>query len=429
MGEHYASDDQFSMIRYVRARAVDFMFQGRGVEAKALLSDALTLARNTKNLEWEFHSLWGLLGITDLSQNERTQLVNEYHSRPRAGVTARNLSTALWNMTAAHLADGDRRKADELASELDELARQTRQSRALDESRNTRSLLAALDGRFEETYPAGFGLAWATWGPAIANWRGIALEQPTSGEGNIVDRILSAWSQAELCDPGAIGLMELVKETLPVDFASQAHIAFVSLLLEAAIHVQERELCEHLYVALQKRDLGTPISNFVTRPHQRVMGDAAVFLGRPEEARRYYEEALATCGKIGHRPERAIVQARMAELLLEHFPGEREAAIAHLENAISEFKTMGMQPALKRAYALRERVAGTPVRPAFPDGLSAREVEVLRLVAAGRSNARIAEELVISLNTVQHHVSNILSKTGSKSRTGAAAYAHRHGLL
>jgi DNA-binding NarL/FixJ family response regulator len=53
----------------------------------------------------------------------------------------------------------------------------------------------------------------------------------------------------------------------------------------------------------------------------------------------------------------------------------------------------------------------------------------LRLVAAGRSNAQIAGLLVISLNTVQHHVSRILSKTGSASRTEAAAYAHRRNLV
>jgi DNA-binding CsgD family transcriptional regulator/pimeloyl-ACP methyl ester carboxylesterase len=60
--------------------------------------------------------------------------------------------------------------------------------------------------------------------------------------------------------------------------------------------------------------------------------------------------------------------------------------------------------------------------------LSPREVEVLRLVANGRSNAQIASELVISLNTVQRHVSNILAKTGFHNRTQAASYAHRQKL-
>jgi DNA-binding NarL/FixJ family response regulator len=66
--------------------------------------------------------------------------------------------------------------------------------------------------------------------------------------------------------------------------------------------------------------------------------------------------------------------------------------------------------------------------PAYPDHLSEREVEVLRLVAAGRSNPRIAQELVLSINTVERHVTHILQKTGAANRAEAAAYATRHGL-
>ena len=63
-----------------------------------------------------------------------------------------------------------------------------------------------------------------------------------------------------------------------------------------------------------------------------------------------------------------------------------------------------------------------------PDGLTNREVEVLRLVSTGRSNRDIAEELFITTNTVANHVKNILSKTSSANRTEAAAYAVQHGL-
>ena len=64
-----------------------------------------------------------------------------------------------------------------------------------------------------------------------------------------------------------------------------------------------------------------------------------------------------------------------------------------------------------------------------PDHLSPREREVLRLIAAGKSNPQIAEELVISLNTVQRHVSNILAKTGAANRTEAAGYARDKGIV
>ena len=72
------------------------------------------------------------------------------------------------------------------------------------------------------------------------------------------------------------------------------------------------------------------------------------------------------------------------------------------------------------------REAREEVAPA-PDPLTEREVDVLRLIARGRSNQEIAAELVISLATVYTHVSNILSKLHLASRTQAALYALREG--
>ena len=66
---------------------------------------------------------------------------------------------------------------------------------------------------------------------------------------------------------------------------------------------------------------------------------------------------------------------------------------------------------------------------ARPDGLTSREIDVLRLLGAGASNREIAGQLFITENTAANHVRNILTKTGAGNRTRAALYAAAHGLL
>src|SRR5438093_733211 len=66
-------------------------------------------------------------------------------------------------------------------------------------------------------------------------------------------------------------------------------------------------------------------------------------------------------------------------------------------------------------------------KPAYLD-LTPREVEVLRLIAAGRTNAEISGELVLSQRTVARHITNIYGKIGARSKSDATAYAIRHGL-
>jgi DNA-binding NarL/FixJ family response regulator len=98
--------------------------------------------------------------------------------------------------------------------------------------------------------------------------------------------------------------------------------------------------------------------------------------------------------------------------------GDPESAGLELDAARRAFKELGAAPDL----------AALDARPNAASGLSAREVEVLRLVAAGKSNRAIAERLVISEKTVARHVSNIFTKLGLSSRAAATAYAYEHGL-
>jgi DNA-binding CsgD family transcriptional regulator/pimeloyl-ACP methyl ester carboxylesterase len=78
--------------------------------------------------------------------------------------------------------------------------------------------------------------------------------------------------------------------------------------------------------------------------------------------------------------------------------------------------------------SLERFLQSTPAAGGYPDGLTPREIEVLRLLATGKSNRKIASELVLSERTVARHVTNIYGKTGANSRADATAYAFRHGL-
>ncbi len=72
--------------------------------------------------------------------------------------------------------------------------------------------------------------------------------------------------------------------------------------------------------------------------------------------------------------------------------------------------------------------AANPPTGALPDGLTAREAEIVRSIAAGRTNAEIARELYIAEATVKTHINNVFAKAGLRSRAEAVNYAHRHGL-
>ena len=102
--------------------------------------------------------------------------------------------------------------------------------------------------------------------------------------------------------------------------------------------------------------------------------------------------------------------------------GDEDAAQLELESARSTFVRLGARPDLQRAEEL--------LRPLeVPGPLSAREIEVLRLVAAGKTNHAIATELFVSERTVHRHVSNIFDKLGVRSRAAAATYAIQHHLV
>jgi DNA-binding CsgD family transcriptional regulator len=118
--------------------------------------------------------------------------------------------------------------------------------------------------------------------------------------------------------------------------------------------------------------------------------------------------------------EAARVRVRTAEACRQL--GDLEGAVIETEAAREVFERLG-------AAADLNALLGRPDSTPFPSGLTAREVEVLRLVAGGLTNRAIADALTISERTVDRHVSNIFTKLDVSTRAAATAFAYEHGLV
>ncbi|HEV8420174.1 MAG TPA: LuxR C-terminal-related transcriptional regulator, partial [Actinomycetota bacterium] len=136
--------------------------------------------------------------------------------------------------------------------------------------------------------------------------------------------------------------------------------------------------------------------------------------------------ALRPAGKAWQELEAPFEAARVRALigLACRELGDEDTAAMELETARRALQQLGAKPELARVERLARTVAWKG-----EGGLTAREVEVLRLVAEGKTNRAIADQLVISEKTVARHVSNIFNKLGLSSRSAATAYAYEHDLV
>ncbi len=173
--------------------------------------------------------------------------------------------------------------------------------------------------------------------------------------------------------------------------------------------------------------------SFMSR--DRLLGLLAQTMGRTDRAVSHFEDALVFSQGGGYRPELAWTCCDYAYTLLvggdgpPPAPEDRVKALALLEQAKIIAHDLGMAPLEDRVDLLRMQTGTRSERaPAYPDGLTQREVEVLKLLATGKTDRQIAGELYISVGTASTHVRNILSKTDSANRTEATAYAARQGL-
>jgi DNA-binding CsgD family transcriptional regulator len=160
------------------------------------------------------------------------------------------------------------------------------------------------------------------------------------------------------------------------------------------------------------------------------LAQAAVagFAGCLSEAEAHFSRAVATFQRYSLPWDEAETATIRGQVLARAGRSHRHAALESFERAIEIYAAHGAaQPWLDRVLAIQRHALGA--KPAgYPDGLTEREVEVLRLIASGLSSKDIGEALVLSVRTVERHIANLYLKTNTHGRAQATTYALAHGF-
>jgi DNA-binding CsgD family transcriptional regulator/tetratricopeptide (TPR) repeat protein len=353
-----------------------------------------------------------------------------------------------WRISAL-IALGDLESARQELAEVYEMASRVGQPFIIHVAQHYRSTIALSDGRLaeaEETAERSF--EWgrlltgrdptATYGVQMF---GIRREQGRLAELAPVVRILAASKdQGGAWGPGlAVVLAELgmhdearrelerVRRKGLMELRTGLWLASLVYLVDAVALVGDDALAAEVYT-----ELLPSAGSIVTVGHgvacygsaDRYLGVVAATAGEREIARGHLEVALEVDRAMGAWTWLAHSQYALGKLLVQAGGDDRARGRRLLQEAGSLAERIGMPTLLGR---VRAEGGPAPRRPP-PDGLSPRELQILRLVAQGLSNRDIGARLVVSEHTAANHVRSILRKTGCANRTEAAAYAYGRGL-
>lgn len=195
----------------------------------------------------------------------------------------------------------------------------------------------------------------------------------------------------------------------------------------ASWHRANRDLGRARAAAQDARSLASmPDQPLVWLAVHRLLGEIETEDGAYGVADGHFATALELAAACEAPFERALTLLSLAELRAA--TGDAAGARTLLDETRHTCAPLDAGPTLTRAAAVTSRLAGRPAGAAYPAGLTKREVEVLRLLPRGLSNAEIAETLFVSPRTVQTHLTNLYGKLGVGGRAEAVAFAMAHDL-
>ena len=350
-----------------------------------------------------------------------------------------------WRVSAL-MALGRMGPAREELEATHDMAVHTRQPFILHVAEHYRSALALLEGRLAEAEAAAERSR--EWGRLLVGrdasgvygvqMFGVRREQGRLAELAPVIRVLAggdrdsgAWRPALAAMLAELAMHEEVRVQLDhvqaeglQSFRESLWLASLTYLTDAVSVVSHEGLASVLYPALEPlAGTNVMIGHGVAcyGAVDRYLGMLAATLGELDAAGRYFDSALELNRLMGAGTWLAHTSYEYGRMLLAQ--GDDGRAQPLLADAVRLAARAGMPTLLSRARELASSSA-----PSLPDGLSARELEVLRLAARGMSNREIGSSLFISEHTAANHMRSILRKTACANRAEATAYAYERGL-
>jgi tetratricopeptide (TPR) repeat protein len=344
--------------------------------ARNLLHQAADLARNIgdKDALW-YAGLW-LLMAWDAPQHAKVaaQLADELWTDSPAGLKVRTAAAPQW-LVNTFLILGNRQRAEELSNQMRMMAERTDYAAVVVVSKGIDAILALIDGRLadavhmadvirtlgQETGQRGMAHLYGTSVDLRAGiYLGIretiermSLESRRPGFAAVPWRTLALAHLGREQEATKILEGNVVRRADIGTTVDETSTFIDTLYLEASVLIGHRQAAEVLLNRFRGTDVHTSGIRYPTSV-SRHLGGAAALLGRYDEARRQYQEAIRVCTEMRFRPELALTRLQLAELLLERYPDEKKDALDHLDFAIKEFREMKMQPSLERALRHKE---------------------------------------------------------------------------